>query len=168
MSGAGGGGVEAELRILEPLCAVFRRALSAAKLKYTPERALILDTVMRMPEPFQAEELIDRLRRAGSPGSKATVYRTIKLLAEAGIIQQVLLDAEQAHYVLAYGRGSSAVLVRAGSREVELVDLPEVAAVCARVCAARGLEAQGHRLVIYAREPESPGATGRHGAQPGG
>ena len=36
-----------DIRIIEPLCAVFRRKLKSEGLKYTPERAQILDAIIR-------------------------------------------------------------------------------------------------------------------------
>jgi Fur family ferric uptake transcriptional regulator len=141
---------EPEITIVEPLCAVFRRTLSAAKLKYTPERARILDAVLSLHEPFQADTLLAHLRRRGTPGSKATVYRTIKLLADAGIIQPIPLQTEQAHYILAYGRRSTVVLVRSDTGTVELLDTPEAAALGARLCAQRGLKPEGQRFILYA------------------
>lgn len=143
---AGGPG----LRIIEPLCAVFRRKLRSVGLKYTPERARILDAVLAIEGPFEAERLLAGLRDGPVKVSKATVYRTIKLLQEAGILQQVLVDAEQAHYQLAYGQRASGLLVRTDTQEIVEIDLPELTALRDRVCAARGLLPQGHRLVIYA------------------
>lgn len=178
-----------DIRIIEPLCAVFRRKLKAEGLKYTPERAYILDAIMRRAmdadaaanaparpngspfaagKPagksaaagnahkggvFEAEELVETMRKQGFRVSRATVYRTIKLLAEAGIIQQVLFDTEQAHYQLAYGRASSGLLVNVDTNEITPIDVPELAAIRDRICRERGLVAEGHRLVIYGRRP---------------
>lgn len=145
------------IRIIEPLCAVFRRKLKSVGLKYTPERAHILDAIIRRDDAggvqsvFQADELLASMRKAGFRVSKATIYRTIKLLAEAGIIQQVLFDAETAHYQLAYGRTASGLLVNVDTREITPIELPELAAIRDRVCRERGLAAEGHRVVIYAR-----------------
>jgi Fur family transcriptional regulator, ferric uptake regulator len=145
------------IRIIEPLCAVFRRKLKSEGLKYTPERAQILDAIIRRDDMggvesvFQADELLAAMRKAGFRVSKATIYRTIKLLAEAGIIQQVLFDAETAHYQLAYGRSSSGLLVNVDTREITPIELPELAEIRDRVCRERGLVAEGHRVVIYAR-----------------
>jgi Fur family ferric uptake transcriptional regulator len=180
-----------DIRIIEPLCAVFRRKLKSEGLKYTPERAHILDAIMRRAmdaeaaasapakpngspfaagKPataaagksastpaahkggvFEAEELVEAMRKQGFRVSRATVYRTIKLLAEAGIIQQVLFDTEQAHYQLAYGRASSGLLVNVDTSEIMPIDVPELAAIRDRICRERGLVAEGHRLVIYGR-----------------
>ena len=40
-------GAAADPEIVEPLCAVFRRRLKSEGLKYTPERAQVLDTIIR-------------------------------------------------------------------------------------------------------------------------
>lgn len=143
-------GADAALQIYEPLCAVFRRKLKSVGLKYTPERALILDAIIQMDDVFQADELLARMRNTSLRVSKATIYRTIKLLAEAGIIQQVLFDAEQAHYQLAYGKRSTGLLVRVDTGEITPIEVPELAALRDRICRDRGLKADGHRLVIYA------------------
>lgn len=141
------------LSIIEPLCAVFRRTLKAAKLKYTPERARILDAIIAMPQAFTAEDLIAKLRGPGSPirVSKATAYRTIKLLLDAGIIQQLPLVGEQASYQLAYGQRSSGLLVRVDTHEATSVDVPELARIVDRLCAQNNLAPEGFRLVIYAK-----------------
>ena len=179
-------GDDDDIRIIEPLCAVFRKKLRSEGLKYTPERAYILDAVIRRAmdadrdaaadarggKPsapgakkngaaetirrgrggvFEAEELVESMGKQGFRVSRATVYRTIKLLAEAGIIQQVLFDSDQAHYQLAYGRAASGLLVDVESGEITPIDVPELAAIRDRVCRERGLVAEGHRLVIYGR-----------------
>lgn len=153
-------GAEFSPAIIEPLCAVFRRKLKSERLKYTPERARILDAVVSTDEPFQVEQLIARLRAGAGPSgggtgglpavSKATVYRTMKLLVDAGIVQQVLFDAEHAHYQLAYGQRSSGLLIRTDTRQITQLDLPELAALRDRLCRERGLVPQGHRFVVYA------------------
>lgn len=144
---------EADLSVFEPLCAVFRRALRAEGLKYTPERARILDAVSQAPEPFTADQVIAALKRAPGAGkvSKATVYRTIRLLADAGILNQVLLQADIAHYQLAYGRADTALLIRTDTHDARAVSAPELAAVAQRLCAEQGLTPDGFRFVIYAR-----------------
>jgi Fur family ferric uptake transcriptional regulator len=139
-----------EMQIIEPLCAVFRKKLKSEGLKYTPERAQVLDTVMGFDGLFEADRVLEKVRKSGFRVSKATVYRTIKLLQDAGIIQRALFDQEQAHYQLVYGKASQDSIIRMDSGEVIAVDVPELAAIRQAVCKARGLEAKGHRLMIFA------------------
>lgn len=141
---------DAELDIVEPLCAVFRRKLKGEGLKYTPERAQILDAIIRFEGLFEAEHLQATLKGRGYRVSKATVYRTIRLLQDAGIIQRVLFDQDQAHYQLVYGRRPNDLLIRMDTREAIPIDVPELIALRDRLCRERGLKAQGHRFQIFA------------------
>ena len=140
----------ASLEIIEPLCAVFRRALKSHGLKYTPERARVLDAIVRTDGLFEADGLLTALKRDGPRVSKATVYRTIRLLQDAGIIQRVLFDEDQAHYQLVYGRRPNDLLIRLDTRRVEEIQAPELIALRERLCRERGLEAKGHRFQIFA------------------
>lgn len=144
-----------DLDIIEPLCAVFRRRLKAEGLKYTPERARILDAIIELDALFEADQLLEHLRGEDFRVSKATVYRTLKLLEDAGIIQHVLFDREQSHYQLAYGKGANTLLVRVDTGAVEAIDLPELLALRDRVCRERGLIPEGHRLQIFVTAAES-------------
>lgn len=139
------------LEITEPLCAVFRRKLKAEGAKYTPERAHILDTIIRLDGLFEAEQLLDEVRAGGFRVSKATVYRTIKLLEESGIIQRVLFDREQSHFQLVYGKRPDTIIVRTDTGDTEAIELPEIAELVARICAERGLVAEGQRFQVFAR-----------------
>jgi Fur family ferric uptake transcriptional regulator len=138
------------LQIIEPLCAVFRRKLKSEGLKYTPERAHVLDAIVRSDGLFEADGLLASLKKSGARVSKATMYRTIRLLQEAGIIQRVLFDEEQAHYQLVYGRRPNDLLIHLDTRRVEEIEAPELVALRERICHERGLEAKGHRFQVYA------------------
>ncbi len=140
---------------MAPLCAIFRRHLKSLNLKYTPERAGILDAIIERDAIFEVDELLVDLRTRGVRVSKATVYRTMKLLQDAGIISQVLFDSKQTHYQLAYGQGARdhMVCVRSG-KYIEFV-APELTALRERLATEHGWSAVGHRFQIYAVSPES-------------
>lgn len=148
--GASGDGPLANLQVVEPLCAVFRRTLKGEGLKYTPERARVLDTIIRIDGVFEADRLIETLRSGGYRVSKATVYRTLKLMLEAGIIQRVPLDSDQAHYQLIYGREPTEMIICVDTDRVETIQVPELTAIRDRICAERGLNPQSHRFTIFA------------------
>lgn len=136
--------------IVEPLCAVFRRTLKRVGLKYTPERAQILDAVVRKESLFEADELIAELKSSGFRVSKATVYRTLKLLLDAGIVRRVLVTGEQAQYQLVYGSDPNDLLVVVDTGEVIAISIPELEAIRERVCREHGLRPTGHNLQVFA------------------
>lgn len=136
--------------IVEPLCAVFRRTLKRVGLKYTPERAQILDAVVRKEALFEADQLIAELKTSGFRVSKATVYRTLKLLLDAGIVRRVLVTGEQAQYQLVYGSDPNDLLVVVDTGEVIAISVPELESIRERVCREHGLRPTGHNLQVFA------------------
>ena len=143
--------------MMAPICSVFRRFLKSKGLKYTPERAAILDSIIERDEVFEVEEIMLQMRASESRVSKATIYRTIALLTEAGIITQALFDSKQAHYRLIYGREplDQMVCMRTG----KLVEFSnrEVTELRNRICKELGWNPIGHRLHIYAQSPLETG-----------
>ncbi len=150
--------------VFEPLCAVFRRHLKGVGQKYTPERAQVLDVLLEFDDIFQADQLLERSRKRGYRVSKATLYRTIKLLQEAGIIQQVLFDAEHAHYQLAYGRRPRDLVIRVDTHQVLQIEVPELIELREAICRRLGLKAQGHRFQIFAAGTDASQRAGTLGA----
>jgi Fur family transcriptional regulator, ferric uptake regulator len=135
--------------IVAPLCAIFRRFLKKRGLKFTSERAMILDAVLEKEGLFEAEQLLYEMRQADHRVSKATIYRTLKHLVEAGIIREVFLDSKQAHYQMTYGRKPMDYLVNAGTDEVTEFYSPELIELRKKICDQHGLDPIGHRMVIY-------------------
>lgn len=144
----------AEAEAMAPLCAVFRRFLKSQNLKYTPERADVLDAIIELDGMFEVDQLLADLRDRGHTVSKATVYRTIKLLQDAGIITQALFDTKQSHYQLIFGKVQRDYMVcMETGRSIEFTD-PQLDALSRRICAEHGWEPIGHRFQIYALSPE--------------
>ena len=139
---------------MAPLCSVFRRYLRSQDLKYTPERADILNAIIAEDGLFEAESLMDRMRDGDHRVSKATLYRTVKLLRESGIIQEVTIDGKQSHYQLIYGRKpiDALVCMRTGTRIEFSSD--EIISIRNKICKEHGWDPAGHRFLIYAMSPE--------------
>jgi Fur family ferric uptake transcriptional regulator len=63
--------------------------LAARKLRLTAQRQAIIDTVFDTEEHFTAEQLLDWSQRRDKSVSRATVYRTLPLLTESGLVREV-------------------------------------------------------------------------------
>jgi Fur family ferric uptake transcriptional regulator len=137
-------------KVMAPICSVFRRFLRTKGLKYTAERADVLDAIIKRDGLFEAEELLLDMRRKGHRVSKATIYRTIKLLQDAGIITQALFDSNQAHYQLIYGKAPRDFMVCMKTGRLVEFEAPELIALRDRICRELGWQAVGHRFQIYA------------------
>ncbi len=76
----------------------FKEFIKKKGLKYTSEREEILKEILKVKDHFDVEELYMKLRGKGSKISKASVYRTISLLIEAGYIQEVYRQNARSYY----------------------------------------------------------------------
>jgi Fur family ferric uptake transcriptional regulator len=77
---------------------VFLRHIQKKGLKRTAQRDLILDVFLRSEEHLSNEDLY-RLVKLEDPGvGQTTVYRTLKLLTEAGLAREVRFGDGRTHY----------------------------------------------------------------------
>ncbi len=145
----------ADDQMILPLCAIFRRFLKRQGLKFTTERALILDAVLSKPGVFEADELLQEMRAADHRVSKATIYRTLKHLLEAKIISEVLIDSRQAHYRLSFGKEPKGHLVCVETNRIIEFSTNELTKLRDSLCKEHGFEPVSHRFVIYGISPEA-------------
>lgn len=64
----------------------------------TPQRLEIAGILFGEPQHLSAEQIIDELRQSGSGVSKATVYNTLNLFVERGLIKECFVDPERRVY----------------------------------------------------------------------
>jgi Fur family ferric uptake transcriptional regulator len=67
-------------------------------LRRTPQRDAIVESVFSTDEHFTADELCERIRHSGIRSSRATVYRTLSLLVEAGLLREIDIGGDQTTY----------------------------------------------------------------------
>ena len=96
---------------------LFEHLLEERGLKYTYERKLIYEEVSHLKEHFDADSLYDRFKKRGLRISRDTVYRTIPLLLESGVIQKSVGEGKR-EFFERVGRGGHhdhMVCVRCGN-----------------------------------------------------
>ncbi|MBA4148368.1 MAG: transcriptional repressor [Verrucomicrobia bacterium] len=67
----------------------FMKFLEEKNLRITSQRRAIVDTVFETEEHFTAEQLLDWSRKKDQSVSRATVYRTLPLLTESGLVREM-------------------------------------------------------------------------------
>lgn len=67
-------------------------------LRKTPQRDVIVRAAFASDEHFTSEELFERVKKLNAGASRATVYRTISLLVEAGLLHEIDLGGELKTY----------------------------------------------------------------------
>jgi Fur family iron response transcriptional regulator len=64
----------------------------------TSQRLAVAAVLLQKPQHLSAEQIIDQLRAKGSTVSKATVYNSLNLFGERGLIKECLVDPERRFY----------------------------------------------------------------------
>jgi len=81
----------------------FRAYLRSKGLKFTPEREIILKEAFRLHHHFDVEELFARLRKRRTAISRASIYRTLPLLVESGLIKETFHCQKHTKYEHTFG-----------------------------------------------------------------
>lgn len=68
---------------------IFRKYLERRGLKLTAERQALFEELFARHEHVEADELLVRLRAKHKKISRATIYRTLELLVDSGIVGRV-------------------------------------------------------------------------------
>ena len=76
----------------------FLEFLAQKKLRLTGQRRAIIETVFSTKEHFTAEQLLEWSRRRDKSVSRATVYRTLPLLTESGLVREMDFGKEHKFY----------------------------------------------------------------------
>lgn len=79
----------------------FARYLSSSGLRKTPERFEILRRVLDIKGHFGVDQLYAMLEDSGYHVSRATVYNTMDLLLDCGLIRRHIFETHQARFEVA-------------------------------------------------------------------
>ena len=131
---------------------IFRSYLKQRGLKFTMERRVLLQAIQDFGRPFEAEELLLLLREREQRISRATIYRTIRNLLEAGMLKQVHFGTgKQAHYDFTAGGDVNDYLLDLDTGRILPFSSELVAKICDKIAHEMGFEVVSQRFQIYAR-----------------
>lgn len=77
---------------------VFLKHIQKKGLKRTAQRDLILEIFLRTEEHLSSEDLYRLVQKEDPSVGQTTVYRTLKLLSEAGLAREVRFGDNRTHY----------------------------------------------------------------------
>ncbi|MEJ2049930.1 MAG: Fur family transcriptional regulator [Calditrichota bacterium] len=136
----------------------FKTALSKLRtylrdnnLRFTTERVIILEEIFSSPSHFDAEQLFIQIRNKHQHISRATVYRTLDLLSQIGIIKKENLGQGYASYELDLNvpHHDHMICVECG-KVVEFVD-DVIEKRQKEISEKYGMDMIRHQLQIYGR-----------------
>lgn len=127
--------------------AVLARYLEDHSLKHTRQRDIILDEFLAGASHITAEELYQTVREKHPNVGYTTVYRTMKLLADAGLAQERHFDDGVTRYEVEHEHHDHLVCIRCG-RIVEF-ECEEIETAQAEIAKQHGFHLLRHRHELY-------------------
>jgi Fur family ferric uptake transcriptional regulator len=120
----------------------------AKGLRLTAPRRIIAAVIEAAEDHPDVEELHARAAERDAAISLATVYRTVKLFEEVGILERVDFGDGRARYEDAEREHHDHLIDIATGEVIEFVD-PEIEALQERIAERLGYTLRGHRLELY-------------------
>lgn len=81
----------------------FRQYLADRKLRKTPERFALLDKAISLQGHFGADALYNCMEDSGYHVSRATIYSTLDLLVDCGLLNRHMFDSRKTCFEVAMG-----------------------------------------------------------------
>jgi Fur family ferric uptake transcriptional regulator len=128
----------------------FREYLETKKMRLTTERERIVDEVFETHEHFDAEQLVARLSQKPSSirVSRATIYRTLQSLEEAGLLRKVARNNDREIYEHDYGYPQHDHLVCKKCGKLEEFRNEQISELIKLIAEQNAFLMDGHRLEV--------------------
>lgn len=137
------------MKALSPEVQVFRDYLDGRALKFTEQRRVILDTFLDHEGHRSVEDILQTARTVDAGVSYTTVYRTMKLLAEAGLAREIDLADGITRYEHLYNHQHHDHLICTScGLSIEFLS-PELEAFQDRASRKLGFRVLDHKLQIF-------------------
>ena len=120
----------------------------AKGLRMTGQRRIIAQVLQDADDHPDVEELFARASAQDENISIATVYRTVKLFEESGILERVEFGDGRARYEDAEREHHDHLIDMNSGEVIEFVD-PEIEALQEKIAERLGYTLKGHKLELY-------------------
>lgn len=127
----------------------FTKYLKSGSYRITPERFVILEAVMLFDGHFDADELFFQMKTNGQKVSRATVYNTLDLLQDCGLISKYRFGENHSRYETAFGRPHHHHLICLECGDIIEFVNDRIEKIQTEVCDAKNFKPQTSTLQIF-------------------
>jgi Fur family ferric uptake transcriptional regulator len=121
--------------------------LEEQSYRITPARLAVVKAVLARSGHFSVDDILGRVPGVG----RATVFRTMKLLSEMGMLCRVLLEDGSLRYRVSLRQGHHHHLVCVSCASVQELDACIAPDVLGDLAQSTGYEIEGHWLEFFGR-----------------
>jgi Fur family ferric uptake transcriptional regulator len=132
----------------------FREFLTRKGLRVTSQRMAIFDAAFNNPDHFTAEELLESSRLIDKSVSRATVYRSLPILTESGMVREIDVGRDYKFYLTTKGKKiDTAQVICTDCEKIYEIEAPFLEWYANSIAQKVGLVASSQRLQVYAHCP---------------
>ncbi|MEM9774410.1 MAG: Fur family transcriptional regulator [Chloroflexota bacterium] len=126
-----------------------KRKLSESNYRLTSSREEVINALLTAHGHITADDLYDALKSQGSSVGRMTVFRTLDILSETGIVRPIYQGSGAAHFVLLEeGHHHHLVCIKC-SESVEFSECMLAEELSNRLAKTYNFKIEGHMLEIY-------------------
>ena len=134
---------------------IFQQFLARKGLRVTNQRIAIFDAAFTAEDHFTAEDLLVRSRKLDPSVSRATVYRSLPILVDSGLVREVDVGLDNKYYLAnRQSQTFQAQVIDLDSNVIHEVDAPFMEWYGKTVCERLGMKPVSMRLQVTARKTE--------------
>ena len=123
--------------------------LAEKGLKLTRQREAVIDEIFNDSGHFEAEEIVQRLKKRKGRVSRATVYRTLELLRESQLVEKLDIGDTGALYEHVIAGDHHDHLICTGCNQVIEFHDPSLEAKQQAICSRYDFQETHHSLRIF-------------------
>ena len=127
----------------------FETFLRSRQLKLTGERLELVEEVFSHPHHFDADQLHMALKQKGKAISRATVYRTLDLLVQCGLVRKSSFGDQHAHYEAVHSDEHHDHLICLNCDAIIEFYRADLEALQEQICREFGFKPMHHSLQIF-------------------
>lgn len=127
----------------------FRDYLSSHGMLFTQERNRILQAIYSREDHFSADDMLFHMHEQGLKVSRATLYRNLKQMTQAGLLVEADFGHGHIHYERAIGVTPHEHLVCQLCETVSEVSSPQVAQAVQQIVQGQGFTLNHYQLKIF-------------------
>jgi Fur family ferric uptake transcriptional regulator len=140
---------ETESSIKEEVKDIFTKYLEKKGQRKTPERYAILDEIYSHKVHFDVDTLYIQMKNRNYHVSRATVYNTLDLLLECGLVVKHQFGQNMAQFEQAYGyKQHDHMICTKCSKVLEFCD-PRIQQITSKMAELLNFEVKRHSLNLY-------------------